>query len=65
MTLYMHYGIATDLNGMYSNAVYPDELFRFLPIYACVAGLTGFAIGWIIGRSADESAGRARKLRDH
>ena len=62
LTLYMHYGFATDLNGMYSNAIYPDELFRFLPMYTSVAGFTGFAIGWIIGRNVDES-GAGRRLR--
>ena len=62
LTLYMHYGFATDLNGMYSNAIYPDELFRFLPMYTSVAGFTGFAIGWIIGRNVDES-GAGRRVR--
>lgn len=52
LSLYLHYGYAHDLNGMYSDAVYPEELFRFLPIYTMVAGVTGFAIGWIIGRNA-------------
>jgi hypothetical protein len=52
LSLYLHYGYAQDLNGMYSEAVYPEELFRFLPAYAFVAGATGFAIGWIIGRNA-------------
>ena len=52
LSLYLHYGYATDLNGMYSEAVYPKELFRYLPIYTVVAGGIGFAIGWIIGRNA-------------
>ncbi len=51
LSLYLHYGYAHDLNGMYSEAVYPAELFRFLPIYTLVAGAIGFAIGWIIGRN--------------
>ena len=51
LSLYLHYGYAHDLNGMYSDAVYPDELFRFLPAYTMVAGAAGFAIGWIVGRS--------------
>ncbi len=60
LTLYMHYGFATDLNGMYSNAIYPDELFRFLPMYTSVAGCTGLAIGWIIGRNVDEADAKRR-----
>lgn len=51
LSVYLHYGYATDLNGMYSDAIYPGELFRFLPIYTAVAGGVGFAIGWIIGRN--------------
>lgn len=51
LSLYLHYGYANDLNGMYSEAVYPEELFRFLPIYTVVAGSIGFAIGWIVGRN--------------
>ena len=50
LSMYLHYGYATDLNGMYSEAVYPEELFRFLPIYTTVAGAIGFVIGWIVGR---------------
>ena len=50
LSIYLHYGYATDLNGMYSNAVYPKELFRYLPMYTLFAGGIGFAIGWIVGR---------------
>lgn len=50
LTLYLHYGYANDLDGMYSEAVYPMELFRFLPLYTLFAGAIGFAIGWIAGR---------------
>lgn len=53
LSLYLHYGFAHDMNGMYSEAVYPAELFRFLPMYTTVAGGIGFAIGWIVGRNAD------------
>ena len=52
LSIYLHYGYATDLNGMYSDAIFPEELFRYLPFYTFVAGATGFAIGWIIGRNA-------------
>ena len=51
LSLYLHYGYATDLNGMYSESVYPREVFRFLPAYTLVAGGIGFAIGWIAGRN--------------
>lgn len=52
LSMYLHYGYAIDLNGMYSDAVFPQELFRYLPIYTVVAGGIGFAIGWIVGRNA-------------
>ncbi|MDX1482517.1 MAG: hypothetical protein R3315_12615 [Woeseiaceae bacterium] len=53
LSLYLHYGYSRDLNGMYSDAVYPEELFRYLPAYTLIAGATGFAIGWIMGRNVD------------
>lgn len=52
LSLYLHYGYAIDLNGMYSESVYPRELFRYLPLYTSFAGAIGFAIGWIAGRNA-------------
>ena len=51
LSLYLHYGYATDLHGMFSESVYPTEVFRFLPLYTVVAGSIGFAIGWIAGRN--------------
>jgi hypothetical protein len=51
LSLYLHYGFLTDRNGMVSGALYPEMLFEFLPIYTVVAGLIGFAIGWIVGRN--------------
>lgn len=51
LSLYLHYGFDVDLNGMYSESVYPAEVFRYLPIYTMVAGSIGFAIGWIAGRN--------------
>ena len=51
LSVYLHYGFAHDANGMYSNAVYPYELFRYLPYYTTGAGCIGFAIGWIVGRN--------------
>ena len=51
LSIYLHYGYSVDLNGMYSESVYPREVFRFLPAYTLFAGGIGFAIGWIIGRN--------------
>jgi len=51
LSLYLHYGYAIDLSGMYSESVYPEELFRYLPLYTIVAGAIGFAIGWIAGKN--------------
>ena len=51
LSLYLHYGYAVDLEGMFDDAIYPQELFRLLPAYTMVAGATGFAIGWIAGRN--------------
>jgi len=51
LSLYLHYGYSVDLNGMYSESVYPRELFRYLPVYTVFAGGIGFAIGWIAGRN--------------
>lgn len=52
LSMYLHYGYSTDMHGMYSESVYPHEVFRYLPIYTMVAGAIGFAIGWIVGRSS-------------
>jgi len=51
LSLYLHYGYAVDLEGVFDDAMYPRELFRFLPAYTMVAGGIGFAIGWIAGRN--------------
>ena len=51
LSIYLHYGFMTDRNGMVSQALYPEMLFQFLPIYTVVAGSIGFAIGWIVGRN--------------
>lgn len=50
VSLYLHYGYAIDRGGMASEAIEPEALFRYLPIYALFAGGIGFAIGWIAGR---------------
>ena len=50
LSAYLHYAYAVNLNDMFSDAQYPDRVFRYLPIYTLVAGGIGFAIGWIVGR---------------
>ncbi len=51
LSLYLHYAYAVNLNDMFTDAAYPDQIFRYLPIYTIVAGGIGFAIGWIVGRN--------------
>lgn len=51
LSMYLHYGYSIDLNGMVSRSIYPQELFRFLPMYTGGAGVIGFAIGWIVGKN--------------
>ena len=50
LSLYLHYAYAVNLNGMFSGAPEPAQLFRFLPLYTIVAGGIGFVIGWIVGK---------------
>lgn len=52
LSAYLHYAYAVNLNDMFSDAQFPDRVFRFLPLYTMVAGGIGFAIGWIAGRNA-------------
>ncbi len=51
LSLYLHYAYAVDLNGMFTDAPYPERVFRYLPAYTLVAGGIGFLIGWIAGRN--------------
>ena len=51
LSLYLYYAYAVDLNGMFTDAPYPERVFRYLPAYTLVAGAIGFAIGWIAGRN--------------
>ena len=51
LSAYLHYAYAVNLNEMFSDAQFPDRVFRFLPLYTMVAGGIGFAIGWIAGRN--------------
>jgi hypothetical protein len=49
--LYLHYAYSVNLNDMFTDAEFPDRVFRYLPIYTTVAGGIGFAIGWVVGRN--------------
>ena len=51
LSLYLHYAYSVNLGGMFSDAQYPDQVFRYLPAYTLIAGGIGFAIGWIVGRN--------------
>lgn len=51
LAAYLHYAYSVNLNDMFSDAAFPDRVFRFLPAYTLVAGGIGFAIGWIVGRN--------------
>jgi len=51
LSVYLHYAYAVNLNGLFTGASNPGELFRFLPLYTLVAGAIGFAIGWIAGKN--------------
>jgi hypothetical protein len=50
LSAYLHYAYSVNLNGMFTGAPEPAQLFRYLPIYTVVAGGLGFAIGWIVGK---------------
>lgn len=51
LSLYLHFAYSVNLGDMFSDARYPEQVFRFLPLYTLVAGSIGFAIGWIAGRN--------------
>ncbi len=51
LSAYLHYAYSINLNDMFSDAEYPDRVFRFLPVYTLVAGGIGYTIGWIVGRN--------------
>lgn len=51
LSLYLHYAYSVNLDDMFTDAAYPEQIFRYLPIYTIVAGGIGFAIGWIVGRN--------------
>lgn len=49
LAVYLHYAYSVNLEGYFDAG--PGQLFRFLPVYTFVAGIIGFAIGWIVGRN--------------
>lgn len=49
LAIYLHYAYTVNLDGYFDDG--PGQLFRFLPVYTFVAGVIGFAIGWIAGRN--------------
>ena len=49
LAVYLHYAFTINLDGYFDDG--PGQLFRFLPVYTFVAGVIGFAIGWIAGRN--------------
>ncbi len=51
LSLYLHYAYSVNLNGMFSDAINPEQLFRYLPVYTTGAGGIGFIIGWIVGKN--------------
>ena len=51
LSLYLHYAYTVNLDEMFTDAAFPDRVFRYLPYYTCGAGGIGFAIGWIVGRN--------------
>ena len=51
LSLYLHYAYSVNLNDMFTDARYPDRVFRYLPYYTTGAGGIGFFIGWIVGRN--------------
>lgn len=51
LAAYLHYAYAVNLNGLFTDATQPEQLFRFLPAYTIVAGGIGFGIGWIAGKN--------------
>ena len=51
LSIYLHYAFSVNLNGLFTDATNPGQLFRFLPVYTMVAGGIGFAIGWIAGKN--------------
>ncbi|MCH7979973.1 MAG: hypothetical protein IID59_00595 [Proteobacteria bacterium] len=49
LSAYLHYAYSVNLDGMFDEG--GGQLFHYLPYYTFGAGLVGFAIGWIVGRS--------------
>jgi len=51
LSIYLHYAYAVNLDDLFTGATNPGQLFRYLPVYTLVAGIIGFAIGWIVGKN--------------
>ena len=49
LSTYLHSAYSITLDGLIDGG--SGQVFRYLPYYTFFAGLIGFAIGWIIGRS--------------
>tara|TARA_R110002096_G_scaffold154_30_gene1016 strand:+ start:14356 stop:14775 length:420 start_codon:yes stop_codon:yes gene_type:complete len=56
LSVYLHYAYSVNLNGMFTDAVYPERVFRYLPYYTIIAGGIGFVIGWIVGRNVERQS---------
>ena len=53
---YLHLAFLNDWDGLATQAVTPDQFFRYLPIFALFAGGIGFAIGRIVGGAMQRTA---------
>lgn len=51
LSLYLHYAYAVNLNNLFGDSDEPYTVFAYLPVYTLIAGVIGFAIGWIVGRN--------------
>ena len=65
LSLYLHAQWYYDVDGLASSALSPGLLFTFLPYYTGIAGVIGFAIGWIVGKNVSpELRRRSGTTRD-
>ncbi len=58
LNLYVHSLWFYDVDGLQSEATQPGLLFRYLPLYTLGSAAIGAAIGWIVGR-------HAQNVREH
>lgn len=54
LSVYIHYAYSVNLGDMFTDALFPGRVFRYLPFYTVFAGCIGFVIGWIVGRNVRE-----------